>query len=235
MGAFKSHITNIIDGVQNVHVYKLKVCSGHFPMSVSVSGEESELRFYGDLNNSVIQNAEMVIEEIFVEGTGTLSISGSRFDDPSSFYPLFNSLFEISSGNAAFDYCEIDGLIYAPSSSGNSITNSIIHGKFSGGLNWNVVDNEIISHVSHSNEYFPTPSTAISNLSGNVINNIISVSATNYSGGGSSAHGFHDCDVLAAHNIIGLSAEEEVVDRVARSPAIPAESTLKVPIVGPIR
>jgi large subunit ribosomal protein L6 len=40
IGTFKAHIRNLIKGVSEGHVYKLKVCSGHFPMSVSVSGNE---------------------------------------------------------------------------------------------------------------------------------------------------------------------------------------------------
>ncbi len=40
LNSFASHIKNIVQGVQDPHVYKLKICSGHFPMSVSVSGQE---------------------------------------------------------------------------------------------------------------------------------------------------------------------------------------------------
>jgi large subunit ribosomal protein L6 len=36
IGTFKSHINNMIDGVVNGVVYKLKICSGHFPMTVAV-------------------------------------------------------------------------------------------------------------------------------------------------------------------------------------------------------
>ena len=40
IGSFRSHISNMIEGVQNGFVYKLKICSGHFPMSVGVKGDE---------------------------------------------------------------------------------------------------------------------------------------------------------------------------------------------------
>ena len=40
IGTFKAHIRNMIKGVSEGHVYKLKICSGHFPMNVSVSGED---------------------------------------------------------------------------------------------------------------------------------------------------------------------------------------------------
>jgi large subunit ribosomal protein L6 len=37
---FNSHIKNMFKGVTEGHVYELKICSGHFPMNVSVSGNE---------------------------------------------------------------------------------------------------------------------------------------------------------------------------------------------------
>jgi large subunit ribosomal protein L6 len=40
VGTFRSHITNMIKGTQEPFVYKLKVCSLHFPMSVKISGNE---------------------------------------------------------------------------------------------------------------------------------------------------------------------------------------------------
>ncbi len=36
----RSHLTNMIRGVQHPWVYKLKVCAGHFPMTVTVSGNK---------------------------------------------------------------------------------------------------------------------------------------------------------------------------------------------------
>ncbi len=40
MGTFRAHIRNMVRGVVQGHVYKLKICSGHFPMNVSVKGDE---------------------------------------------------------------------------------------------------------------------------------------------------------------------------------------------------
>ncbi len=40
LGAFVSHIRNMVRGVQEPFVYHLRVCSGHFPISVKVSGQE---------------------------------------------------------------------------------------------------------------------------------------------------------------------------------------------------
>ena len=44
LGAFAAHIRNMLTGVNNVLVYKLKVCSGHFPMNISVSGQELSVK-----------------------------------------------------------------------------------------------------------------------------------------------------------------------------------------------
>lgn len=49
VGAFVSHIKNMIDGVKDPHVYKLKICSGHFPMNVAVVGNELVIKnFFGE-------------------------------------------------------------------------------------------------------------------------------------------------------------------------------------------
>ena len=45
LGTFTAHLKNMVKGVQEHFVYKLKICSGHFPMNVSLSG-----------NNLVIKN-----------------------------------------------------------------------------------------------------------------------------------------------------------------------------------
>ncbi len=48
-GTFLSHIRNMVDGVKEPHVYKLKICSGHFPMNVAVSGSEVIIKnFFGE-------------------------------------------------------------------------------------------------------------------------------------------------------------------------------------------
>jgi len=38
ISSYKAHLKNAFFGVKEGYVYKLKVCSGHFPMNVSVSG-----------------------------------------------------------------------------------------------------------------------------------------------------------------------------------------------------
>ena len=49
IGTFKSHIKNMIKGVKEGINYKLKVCSTHFPMNVSVSNNEFIVKnFFGE-------------------------------------------------------------------------------------------------------------------------------------------------------------------------------------------
>ena len=40
INSFVAHLNNMITGVQQPYQYRLKICSGHFPMNVSVSGEQ---------------------------------------------------------------------------------------------------------------------------------------------------------------------------------------------------
>ena len=49
MGSFESHIANMVHGVGEPYLYKLKICSGHFPMTVSVSAQEVVIKnFLGE-------------------------------------------------------------------------------------------------------------------------------------------------------------------------------------------
>ncbi len=49
IGTFKAAINNMITGGQNLHKYTLKICSGHFPMNVSLSNAELTIKnFFGE-------------------------------------------------------------------------------------------------------------------------------------------------------------------------------------------
>jgi large subunit ribosomal protein L6 len=40
LGSMQSHILNMVKGVTEGYIYKLKVCSGHFPMNAAVKGQD---------------------------------------------------------------------------------------------------------------------------------------------------------------------------------------------------
>lgn len=47
--SFKAHINNLIEGASSGFTYKLKICSSHFPMSVSVEKDEVVIKnFLGE-------------------------------------------------------------------------------------------------------------------------------------------------------------------------------------------
>jgi large subunit ribosomal protein L6 len=52
--SYRAHVTNVIEGAANGFVYELKICSGHFPMSASVKGNNFELKNF--LGESVARN-----------------------------------------------------------------------------------------------------------------------------------------------------------------------------------
>ena len=70
----KAHIKNLFDGVTRGHIYKLKICSGHFPMNVSVKNNLFEVKnFFGEAVPRKIQiPADVTVKvnapEIVVEG-----------------------------------------------------------------------------------------------------------------------------------------------------------------------
>ncbi len=47
--AFRAHLNNMLSGVQEKFIYKIKVCSGHFPMNVAVSNNQLTIKnFLGE-------------------------------------------------------------------------------------------------------------------------------------------------------------------------------------------
>ena len=75
VGSFRSHIRNMIQGVKEPYQYKLKICSGHFPMNVSVSGKEVVIKnFLGEAvprKIKIMPGVEVKVngEEILVSGS----------------------------------------------------------------------------------------------------------------------------------------------------------------------
>ena len=67
IATFKAHLKNMIKGVTEGHFYTLKVCSGHFPMNVSVNNNELTIKnFIGEKVPRVLPLKEGV--SVKVEG-----------------------------------------------------------------------------------------------------------------------------------------------------------------------
>lgn len=81
IGSFESHIINMVRGVQEPYVYRLKICSGHFPMSVSVAGNELVIKnFLGEAvprKVEIMKGAEVkVINEEIVVSSADKEVAG---------------------------------------------------------------------------------------------------------------------------------------------------------------
>ncbi len=74
MNTFKAHIHNMMVGVVEGYVYTLKICSGHFPMNVSIKGNEFSIKnFLGEKVPRTVKIVEGVSvkvdgEKVTVEG-----------------------------------------------------------------------------------------------------------------------------------------------------------------------
>ena len=81
LNTLKAHIRNLIRGVNEGYEYKLKICSGHFPMNVSVQGNELMIKnFFGEKKprkTKIPQGVEVKVEGdiIRVEGVDIDAVS----------------------------------------------------------------------------------------------------------------------------------------------------------------
>lgn len=70
IGTFKAHIKRMIKGVVEVFVYKLKICSSHFPMNASISNNEFVVKnFLGETvprTFKITKGANVKVEGEFV-------------------------------------------------------------------------------------------------------------------------------------------------------------------------
>ena len=68
-GTFKAHINNMIKGLNEMFVYKLKIVNVHFPMNVSYNNSKNELivkNFLGEKKDRIIKlidNIDVTIEK----------------------------------------------------------------------------------------------------------------------------------------------------------------------------
>jgi len=77
IGTFKSHIKNMIKGTTEGHIYRLKICSGHFPMNASVSGQDFIVKnFLGEKTPRVLKIREGA--KVKIEGQEVIVESNSK-------------------------------------------------------------------------------------------------------------------------------------------------------------
>lgn len=77
IGTFRAHIRNLARGVTEGHVYRLKICSGHFPMNVSVKGNEFIVKnFMGEKVPRVLKLTEGA--DVKVDGTEVRVVGPSK-------------------------------------------------------------------------------------------------------------------------------------------------------------
>lgn len=68
VGTFAAHLRNMIKGVNEQWMYKLKVCAGHFPMNITISGKQFIVKnFVGEKVPRVLELPEGV--EVKMEGS----------------------------------------------------------------------------------------------------------------------------------------------------------------------
>ena len=74
LGTYKAHIKNMFKGVTKGHEYKLKVCSGHFPMNISFNNNLFQIKnLFGEKiprTLDVSKDVELVIDGDYITVTG---------------------------------------------------------------------------------------------------------------------------------------------------------------------
>jgi large subunit ribosomal protein L6 len=74
MGTFTAHIANLLTGVKDGFGYKLKVCSGHFPMTVAMDNNQVVINnFMGEKvprKANILQDVEVKIENDMIIVSG---------------------------------------------------------------------------------------------------------------------------------------------------------------------
>jgi len=70
MNTIAAHIRNMISGVKEKFTYELKICSGHFPMTVKIEGNKVIIKnFLGEKINresKIIPGSEVEIKKEFI-------------------------------------------------------------------------------------------------------------------------------------------------------------------------
>ena len=86
LGSTAAHIRNMAKGVSKGFAYRLKICSGHFPMSVAIEGKQVVVRnFLGEkAPRRVVIKGDVVLrlekDEIVVEGIDKEAVGQAALD-----------------------------------------------------------------------------------------------------------------------------------------------------------
>lgn len=86
LGSIESHLRNMIKGVTQGHVYRMKICSGHFPMNAAVSGLDFSIKnFLGEKYPRVLRIRDGVMvkvngQDVTVEGVSLEQVSQCAAD-----------------------------------------------------------------------------------------------------------------------------------------------------------
>ena len=84
VNTFEAHVRNLLLGVMKGYISKMKVCSGHFPMTVSVDGSKVVVKnFFGEKHprtcpiisgvKIMVQGDEIILEGINKEDVGQMA------------------------------------------------------------------------------------------------------------------------------------------------------------------
>lgn len=77
MATFVAHIKNMVAGVIQPYVYKLRICSGHFPMNISVSGRQCIVKnFVGEKIPRILMLRDGV--DVKIEGSDIIVSSPDK-------------------------------------------------------------------------------------------------------------------------------------------------------------
>lgn len=77
IGTFKAHIRNMVNGAAEGFIYKLKICSSHFPMTASIENKKFVVKnFLGEAVPRTVDLKEGV--DIKIEGTDIIVESADK-------------------------------------------------------------------------------------------------------------------------------------------------------------
>ena len=66
----RAHINNMVGGIENKYVYKLQICAVHFPITVSVKGDEVVVKnFLGEVKErktNILPGVKVKVEKEFI-------------------------------------------------------------------------------------------------------------------------------------------------------------------------